>query len=321
MVQKLSNKIPDMEKEKEDRKQFMPYYKRKDESSPSQPPVHSPSVMNLTEVGMDKFCTFHQQPHSQRSFPQWINSMNLVMNQLLDSKLTEHALEEEKVHGPEKIPEETTTVLWDCMATLGLNDEEITKKIPLSVVNVITRSNGPIIYESTLLPKIMRIQEKMKKFSSNTQTPPIPDLVITRQEAPAVSKNVNIAGSNIETNKKSSTDGDMGYDIVEDIKKTKANISLFEMCNLHQQRKKLLESFDTQTSKSQYDVQSEEEISEARIVGKYKSQTLPFLLSFENFNHNVQNSLVNSGASSNVIPLLVCRKINGQPTPSSCKII
>ena len=93
--------------------------------------------------------------------------MNLVMNQLLDSKLTEHALEEEKVHGPEKIPEETTIVLWDCMTSLGLNDEELTKKIPLSVVNVTTRRNGLIIDESTLLPKIRRIQEKMKKIGSN----------------------------------------------------------------------------------------------------------------------------------------------------------
>ena len=45
--------------------------------------------MNLTEVGMDNFCTFHQQPHSKKNCPQWINSMTLVMNQLLDSKLTE----------------------------------------------------------------------------------------------------------------------------------------------------------------------------------------------------------------------------------------
>ena len=105
------------------------------------------------------------------------------------------------------------------------------------------------------------------------------------------------------------------------IKKTKENISLFEMCNLLQQRKKLLEAFDPKTSKSQDDVQSEEEISEASIGGKSKSQTLPFLLSFEIFNHNVHNSLVDSGASSNVMPLSICRKINGQPTPSLCKII
>ena len=52
--------------------------------------------MNLTDVGKDNFCTFHQQPHSDKNCPQWINSMTLVMNQLLDSKLTEIGKEEEK---------------------------------------------------------------------------------------------------------------------------------------------------------------------------------------------------------------------------------
>ena len=35
-------------------------------------------------------------------------------------------------------------------------------------------------------------------------------------------------------NKKSSVEPEMGYDTVEDIKKTKENVSLFEMCNLPQ---------------------------------------------------------------------------------------
>ena len=35
----------------------------------------------------------------------------------------------------------------------------------------------------------------------------------------------------------------------------------------------------------------------------------------------MHNYLVDYGASSKVMPLSVCIKINGQPTPSSCKII
>ena len=42
----------------------------------------------------------------------------------------------------------------------------------------------------------------------------------------------------------------MGYDIVEDIKKTNANISLFELCNLPQQRNNLMEDLDPQPSSS-----------------------------------------------------------------------
>ena len=95
MMQKLSNIIIDLEKEKEAHKSYKPYYKRTEDNNPSKPPPHSPASMNLTEVGMDNFCTFHQQPHSEKNCPQWINSMRLVMNQLLDSKLTEADEEEE----------------------------------------------------------------------------------------------------------------------------------------------------------------------------------------------------------------------------------
>ena len=89
----------------------------------------------------------------------------------------------------------------------------------------------------------------MKKIRNNTQTLPVPDLVITRQNAPTISKPVKAAENKVESLKKISTECEMGYVIIEDIKKTKENISLFEMCNLPQQRKNLLEDFDTPINK------------------------------------------------------------------------
>ena len=55
--------------------------------------------------------------------------------------------------------------------------------------------------------------------------------------------------------------------------------------------------------------------------GKSKCKTPPFLLTFEIFNHNVHNCLVDLGASFNVMPLSVCKKINGQPKPSTWQVI
>ena len=66
MMQKLSNRIIDLEKEKEAQKSYKPYYKRREDNNQSKPPPHSPASMNLTEVGMDNFYTFHQQPHSEK---------------------------------------------------------------------------------------------------------------------------------------------------------------------------------------------------------------------------------------------------------------
>ena len=63
----------------------------------------------------------------------------------------------------------------------------------------------------------------------------------------------------------------MGYDIIEDIKKTKANIYLFELCNFPQQRKKILEAFNPQPSSVPEAIESDDEVNEASIGGKYKS--------------------------------------------------
>lgn len=46
---------------------------------------------------------------------------------------------------------------------------------------------------------------------------------------------------------------------------------------------------------------------------KSRSQTLPFLLTFEIFNRNVHNCLVDFGASSNVMPYSSCKKLNAEP--------
>jgi hypothetical protein len=58
------------------------------------------------------------------------------------------------------------------------------------------------------------------------------------------------------------------------------------------------------------------------IIGKRsKSMTPPLLLTFQIFNMNVYNCLVGSSASSNVIPYVVCKKINEKPQKTNTQII
>ena len=83
------------------------------------------------------------------------------------------------------------------------------------------------------MPKIKNLWENMKKIKNNTQTVNIPEFVITSQNPKVVSMPMNSVENKVENVKKNSTEHEMGYDIVEDIKNTKANIS-FEMCNLPQ---------------------------------------------------------------------------------------
>ena len=115
MIQNLSIKIADLEKDKESsssRKTFKPFFKKRDESGSPQPPTQSSFVLNFTEVGMENFCTFHQEPYSKKIFPWWINSMTLVMNQILDTQINKPEVKEERENESEE-PIETKMVLWD----------------------------------------------------------------------------------------------------------------------------------------------------------------------------------------------------------------
>ena len=51
------------------------------------------------------------------------------------------------------------------------------------------------------------------------------------------------------------------------------------------------------------------------LIREEKAKTPPFLLTVEMLNHKVHNCLVDFGSSVNVMPLVVCKKINGKPKP------
>lgn len=149
--------------------------------------------------------------------------------------------------------------------------------------------------------------------------------------------------------------------MVEDLKKMKANIIVFELCKITQLREQLREALkhiqglqyvvvgnskaipkeknvkttkivksssvaNTSSIKNKEKTTEEEKRLNPRADGtligrKSRSQTPPFLLTFEIFNINVHNCLVDLGASSNVVPYSVCKKLNAQPKMCKTKMI
>ena len=150
--------------------------------------MHNYVMFIFNEVGMDHFCTFHQEHHSEKRCPQWINSMTLVVNHLLDTQLEDPEEEQAQTNKPEQTNEEKTMVLWDWIPTLELSEEEPTEEIQVSSVNVTTRSKGPVVDESLLLPKIKKFKENMKKILSTTQTTPKPNPVNIKETILVVDK-------------------------------------------------------------------------------------------------------------------------------------
>ena len=69
--------------------------------------------------------------------------MTLVMNQLLDSKLTEDKDEERKnSNSTTKEQEDETMVLWDCVSLFDAEEEKVLRHKDIWEKNVTTRSQG-----------------------------------------------------------------------------------------------------------------------------------------------------------------------------------
>ena len=108
----------------------------------------------------------------------------------------------------------------------------------------------------------------MKKIQKNTTTVKIPEFTISSQDLKKINIPVKHVEDKIDNVKRNLKEHEMGYDLVEDIKKAKENISLFEMCNVAQQKEKLLKALEIPEEELPTNNQPEEEIGEASVGGK-----------------------------------------------------
>jgi ribonuclease HI len=178
----------------------------------------------------------------------------------------------------------------------------------------------------------------------------------------------SIPSKSVET-KQTDAGPRLDYDVVEDLKKLRANISIYELLKFPFLLQKMLQNISDNSKNGNsngskvgqskipqksstkgnpvshdkgslpvpnvnsvnnnvHNVSNSHKVVEENASKKPQVTTSntrknvpPFLLTFEIFNRNVHNCMVDSGSSSNVMPWSVCQKINVEVEPSSLKII
>jgi hypothetical protein len=106
----------------------------------------------------------------------------------------------------------------------------------------------------------------------------------------------------------------MDYNIVEYLKKLKANISTMDICRIPRQKDFLLQALKSvENPTTSINKGRNPTVNACSEDKKGKPFFPPLLLTFEVFNRNLHNCLVDSGASSNVMPLSICKKLNAVP--------
>lgn len=168
--------------------------------------------------------------------------------------------------------------------------------------------------------------------------PPPRDKAIGKRYAP---KSTQTTPTQLDSSPSSKTliDSDeMEYNIIDDMKKTRAKITFHELSKLKHQQKLLLKELNAiptaplpavvisqvaqeMGSPTSTYLNKIDRTDIALIGGRSKSHTLRFLLNFEVFNKNLRNHLVDYGASSNILPRTISANLNVQPQKSTVQIV
>ena len=127
-----------------------------------------------------------------------------------------------------------------------------------------TRSQSLLNKDKSVIPKIKRLQENVKKIQKSTTADKIPDFTIMSQDPKQINMPVKPIEEKTDDVKKNLKEHKMEYDIVEDIKRAKENISLFEMC-MPQQKEILLKALETPEKLPTDNQPQEGEIGEASV--------------------------------------------------------
>ena len=144
--------------------------------------------MNITEVGRDNFCTFHQQPHSEKKCPQWLNSMTLVMNKLLDSKLTKDSSKEEEKNQTIEKQDDDTMFLWKGASLFNTEEKAPKPEFPPTA----TKGMDLAIKDNTIISKIKKLQENVKRQVDVNVKDKTPKVTTVNQETEPISEPVKL---------------------------------------------------------------------------------------------------------------------------------
>ena len=123
-------------------------------------------------------------------------------------------------------------VLWDCVLLFDTKEAKVLRHKDILETNVTTRSQGLAKENSLMLPKIKILQRNVKKFQNNSSANKILEFTVTSQGPRQINMFAKPNEEKINNDKPNPTEPKMDYDIVEDIKKVRENISLFEMCKV-----------------------------------------------------------------------------------------
>ena len=244
MIKQLMNGIIDLKKNKgEGKKPLKPFIKKK--TNRDTPPQIPPNLgINLEDYAMDNFCHTHHGNHSEKTCPGFIKSFSVMLLPPEAPKKDEKDEEEEDNDDDEEEEEEEEeeeppshlNIIWDETEVDNKDDDVMEESCVGNDYNlrskgVPTSNNSP----STSNKAMEKTPTASTSTSNETSTKKYSEKAKTIEKDSTTNKsttNINISQKILSVLK-------LDYDVVEDLKKMKSNIIVFELCKIAQLRDNL----------------------------------------------------------------------------------
>jgi hypothetical protein len=173
LVKKLYNEVVDIKKNVGEGtskpRTFRSFLKRQD--SPPKPPEPPHMDFNLESFNNDRLCSYHQLNHPERTLPQWVNSMTLVINQLLyHESLNDEISAQAPTNTTDEIPLEFAMPFWTSVQNQMMNR---LKKSLSKICQLSRLFPKEIIFYTTKDPIPNATSPKEDKIPLRKITPPI----------------------------------------------------------------------------------------------------------------------------------------------------
>ena len=211
VIFQLQNDIMNLKRSKGEGKK--PIKKKTNKNtSPQIPPT---SGVNLEYYAMEKFCCTHYVNHSKKTCLEF---MNLFKAMILPRELQEED-EEEEEEEEEAEPSSNLNLIWDDTELDDIEDDIMEEACVGNEYNL--RSKGA---------------HKINDFPSTLKSGSLEKTKDTRRNSTTAQPTIGMDLTNMIL-------GDLKLDcgVVEDLKKMKANITVFELCKITQLREQLRE--------------------------------------------------------------------------------
>jgi hypothetical protein len=187
-------------------------------------------------------------------------------------------------------------ILWDSNHLIPFNDVAEVQEPPTEFLDVHTRGRSEPVQTNPTTTQLSRGNQEVDHSKP----------IFSSQKNP----------TNIHTHEAPKLD----YNVVEELKKMKDNLFVMDMCRIPQQKdfllhslksiESLVTSIDLSEVPSPIDLKNKMSVNDFSLDKRGQPFVPPFLLKFEVFNRNLRNFLLDSRASSNVVPLPIYKKLN-----------